>query len=169
MDVRTENRGRPHQKWVFLRPRDGDKLFDPASGRKGREVCRKFGPKSLCLCCFFFPECSSVQIADWRSPMHTSKHGTIWHFFRALFPSTWRTLSSDALGHTQTARICLTFVLSLLVSGSSPPPICLFFMASTRLPRPQNLWTPEPRVSPLLFRPSGRNWIGRFSKTRKSI
>ena len=25
------------------------------------------------------------------------KAGTIWQFFRALFPSTWRTLSPDAL------------------------------------------------------------------------
>ena len=25
------------------------------------------------------------------------KTGTIWQFFRALFPSTWRTLSPDAL------------------------------------------------------------------------
>ena len=28
MDVRTKNRGRPHQKGVFLQPRDGEKLFD---------------------------------------------------------------------------------------------------------------------------------------------
>ena len=28
---------------------------------------------------------------------HGEKNGTIWHFFRASFPSTWRTLSPDAL------------------------------------------------------------------------
>ena len=43
MDVRTENRGRPHQKLLFfLRPGDGEKLFGPgASGRKGQECLRE--------------------------------------------------------------------------------------------------------------------------------
>ena len=30
-------------------------------------------------------------------PLYMGKTGTIWQFFRALFPSTWRTLSPDAL------------------------------------------------------------------------
>ena len=50
------------------------------------------------------------------------KNGTIWPFFRALFPSTWSTLCPffcyQDLGHTRTPTICRTFVLSLLVSGS---------------------------------------------------
>ena len=29
--------------------------------------------------------------------VHMGKNGTIWHFFRAFFSSTWRTLSPDAL------------------------------------------------------------------------
>ena len=40
------------------------------------------------------------------------KTGTIWQFFRALFPSTWRTLSPNAL-FTR---------------------LCLFFMANAKLP-----------------------------------
>ena len=58
--------------------------------------------------------------------LHTGQDRTIWHFFRVLFPSTWRTLSPDTLfyqdlGYTQTPRICHTFVLSLLVSGRFLP------------------------------------------------
>ena len=43
MDVRAENRGRPHQKVrFFCGPGDGEKLFDPrASGRKGQECPRE--------------------------------------------------------------------------------------------------------------------------------
>ena len=53
------------------------------------------------------------------------KAGTIWQFFRALFPSTWRTLSSKMLclpgfgTHANTPRICHIFVLSLLVCRST--------------------------------------------------
>ena len=32
-----------------------------------------------------------------RPTLYMGKSGTIWQFFRALFPSTWRTLSPDAL------------------------------------------------------------------------
>ena len=54
--------------------------------------------------------------------------GKIWQFVCALFPSTWRTLSPDALftylqcsdsGHTKTPRICHIFVLCLLLSTST--------------------------------------------------
>ena len=31
------------------------------------------------------------------APLYIGKTGTIWQFFRALLPSTWRTLSPDAL------------------------------------------------------------------------
>ena len=57
MDVRAENRGRPHQKVRFpAAPVVGEKLFDPwAFGRKGQECPREIRAKSLCLCCFFLP------------------------------------------------------------------------------------------------------------------
>ena len=57
--------------------------------------------------------------------VYMGKTGTIWLFFRALFPSTWRTLSPDALftriWDTRKPRICHIFVLSLLVSRSTLP------------------------------------------------
>ena len=59
MDVRAENRGRPHQKVrLSAAPVVGRNFL--TQGRPGvrvRNVCGKSGPKSLCLCCvFFFPE-----------------------------------------------------------------------------------------------------------------
>ena len=58
MDVRAENRGRPHQKVRFsAAPVMGRNFL--TQGRPGvrvRNVRGKSGPKSLCLCCFFFPE-----------------------------------------------------------------------------------------------------------------
>ena len=55
-----------------------------------------------------------------------AKQGRFGSLFRALFPSTWRTLSPKCFvyqdsAHTQTPRICQIFVLSLLVSGSILP------------------------------------------------
>ena len=46
-------------------PGGGEKLFDAwASGVRVRNVRRQSGPKSLCLCCFFFPEvCLARSIA----------------------------------------------------------------------------------------------------------
>ena len=42
MDVRAENRGRPHQKCVSCGPGGGEKLFDPwASERRGPECPRE--------------------------------------------------------------------------------------------------------------------------------
>ena len=58
MDVRAENRGRPHQKVRFsAAPVTGRNFL--TQGRPGvrvRNVRGKSGPKSLCLCCFFFPD-----------------------------------------------------------------------------------------------------------------
>ena len=60
MDVRDENRGRPHQKVRFsAAPVMGRNFL--TQGRPGvrvRNVREKSGPKSLCLCCFFFPQYS---------------------------------------------------------------------------------------------------------------
>ena len=54
MDVRAENRGRPHQKVRFsAAPVMGRNFL--TQGRPGvrvRNVCGKSGPKSLCLCVF---------------------------------------------------------------------------------------------------------------------
>ena len=58
MDVRAENRGRPHQKVRFsAAPVMGRNFL--TQGRPSvrvRNVRGKSGPKSLCLCCFFFPD-----------------------------------------------------------------------------------------------------------------
>ena len=58
MDVRAENRGRPHQKVRFpaapVVGRNFSTLRHP--GIRVRNVRGESGPKSLCLCCFFFPE-----------------------------------------------------------------------------------------------------------------
>ena len=64
MDVRAENRGRPHQNVRFpAAPVVGRNFLTPGhSGVRVRNVRRKSGPKSLCLCCFFFPEkCCNID------------------------------------------------------------------------------------------------------------
>ena len=64
MDVRAENRGRPRQKVGFpAAPVVGRKFLTPRHpGARVRNVRGKSGPKSLCLCCFFFPENCVVAI-----------------------------------------------------------------------------------------------------------
>ena len=54
MDVRAENRGRPHQKVRFsAAPVMGRNFLTPGHpGVRVRNVRGKSGPKSLCLCCF---------------------------------------------------------------------------------------------------------------------
>ena len=58
MDVRAENRGRPHQKVRFpAAPVVGRNFLTPGHpGVRVRNVRAKSGPKSLCFCCFFFPD-----------------------------------------------------------------------------------------------------------------
>ena len=62
MDVRAENRRRPHQKVCFLWPRYLLSSGHPAV--RVRNVHGKSGPKGLCACCFFFPDTrtKSVQL-----------------------------------------------------------------------------------------------------------
>ena len=66
MDVHAENRGRPHQKMRFpAAPVVGRNFLTPGhSGVRVRNVRGKSGPKSLCLCCFFFPELSPWTLSD---------------------------------------------------------------------------------------------------------
>ena len=53
MDVRAENRERPHQKVRFPAAQVvGRNFLTPGRG--------KSGPKSLSLCCFFFPDRNST-------------------------------------------------------------------------------------------------------------
>ena len=54
MDVRAENRGRPHQKVRFpAAPVVGRNFLTPGHpGVRVRNVRGKSGPESLCLCCF---------------------------------------------------------------------------------------------------------------------
>ena len=58
MDVHAENRGRPHQKVRFpAAPVVGRNFLTPGHpGVRVRNVRGTSGPKSLCLCCFFFPD-----------------------------------------------------------------------------------------------------------------
>ena len=58
MDVRAENRGRLHRKVRFpAAPVMGRNFLTPGHpGVRVRNVRGKSCPKSLCLCCFFFPE-----------------------------------------------------------------------------------------------------------------
>ena len=73
MDVRAKNRGRPHQKMRFsAAPVMGRNFL--TQGRPGvrvRNVRGKFGPKSLCLCCFFFPESHSQSLANFVANIHS--------------------------------------------------------------------------------------------------
>ena len=63
MDVRAKNRGRPHQQVRLCAvPVMGRNFL--TQGRPGvrvRNVRGKSGPKSLCLCCFFFPDLKQAQ------------------------------------------------------------------------------------------------------------
>ena len=75
--------------------------------------------------------------------MYMGKTGTIWQFVCALFPSTWRTLSPDALftrirlpgfgtqANTQNLPHCRAFPASIQEHST---PNCLFFMANAKLP-----------------------------------
>ena len=58
MDVRAKNRGRPHQKVRFpAAPVVGRNFLTPGHpGVRVGNVRGNSGPKSLCLCCFFFPD-----------------------------------------------------------------------------------------------------------------
>ena len=58
MDVRTENRGGPHQKVRFpAAPVVGRNFIIPGhAGVRVRNVREKSEPPKICLCCFFFPE-----------------------------------------------------------------------------------------------------------------
>ena len=68
MDVRAENRGRPHQKVRFpAAPVAGRNFLTPGhSGVSVRNVRVKSGPKSLCLCCFFFPDYSTFEFSRFK-------------------------------------------------------------------------------------------------------
>ena len=66
MDVRAENRGRPRQKVCFpAAPVMGRNFLTPGHpGVRVRNVRGKSGPKSLCLCCFFFPDFGGLEL-EW--------------------------------------------------------------------------------------------------------
>ena len=63
MDVRAENRGRPHQKVRFPAALVvGEKLFDPwACGRKGQECPREIRAKKFMFMLFFFPDLTVME------------------------------------------------------------------------------------------------------------
>ena len=70
MDVRAKNRGRPHQKVrVSAAPVMGRNFLTQGHpGVRVRNVRGKSGPKSLCLCCFFFPESLHLQQSQGKAP-----------------------------------------------------------------------------------------------------
>ena len=88
MDIRAENRGRPHQKVRFpAAPVVGRNFLTPGQpGVRVRNVRTKSGPKSLCLCClnlFFFPVLEEVELGPSHSDdflPHTSTVGQILGF-----------------------------------------------------------------------------------------
>ena len=67
MDVRAESRGRPHQKVRFpVVPVVGRNFLTPGHpGVRVGNVHGKSGPKSLCLCCFFFPDNTRLSFITW--------------------------------------------------------------------------------------------------------
>ena len=88
MDVRAENRGRPQQKVSFTAaPVMGRNFLSPGHpGVRVRNVRGKSGPKSLCICCFFFPEEGLPNI-------HKDCHGSSGFDVRCHFISNYQ------LGH----------------------------------------------------------------------
>ena len=82
MDVRAENRGRPHQKLRFsVAPVMGRNfLTQERPGVRVRNVRGKSGPKSLCLCCFFYPTqtglCKFGATLFWGNPKGDGRKGT---------------------------------------------------------------------------------------------
>ena len=66
MDVRAKKRGRLHQKVrLHAAPVVGRNFLTPGHpGVRVKNVRRKSGPKSLCLCCFFFPDGSIFRIRN---------------------------------------------------------------------------------------------------------
>ena len=92
MDVRAKNRGRPHQKVRFsAAPVMGRNFL--TQGRPGvrvRNVRGKSGPKSLCLCCFFFPDFflhkwdKSEQKAPWKKNILLKTRPAKWRFGNTL-------------------------------------------------------------------------------------
>ena len=70
MDVRAENRGRPHQKCVFLM---GEILFDPwAFGRKGQIRTKKF-----MFMLFFLPSLIGKFLKIREGQERTNKDGQV--------------------------------------------------------------------------------------------
>ena len=111
MDVRAENRGRPYQKVRFpAAPVVGRNFLTPGhSGVRVRNVHGKSGPKSLCLCCFFFPETwvykSSRQLHCLMSRWSNLRCNAF--VMRLWFLSTRRTQQVRAQLHTFPTRSLL--------------------------------------------------------------
>ena len=83
------------------------------------------------------------------------KNGTIWlcfFFFVSyhLEDTVSRCLVYQDLGHTQTPRICHTFVLSLLLFGSFLAQNACFFMANARLPNRPGFALPQEKPPHLI-------------------
>ena len=63
MDVLAKTCGRPYQEVgvpAALGERERKSLTPGHPSVRVRNVHRKFGPKSLCLCCFFFPDITEL-------------------------------------------------------------------------------------------------------------
>ena len=88
MDVRAEKRGRLHRKVRFsAAPVMGRNLLTQGHPDvRVRNVLGKFGPKSLCLCCFFVPDqrlCCSLSFCLKRcfgKPLESSWIHVAWAF-----------------------------------------------------------------------------------------
>ena len=86
MDVRAENRGRPHQKVHFsAAPVMGRNFLTQGRLRvRVRNVRGKSGPRSLCLCCFFLPEPRRLFLAERNRVPNTLLGAYPWAFFFCL-------------------------------------------------------------------------------------
>ena len=99
MDVRAENRGRPHQKVRFpAAPVAGRNFLTPGHpGVRVRNVRGKFGPKSLCLCCFCFPETNSPEFEVGNGKIYQCPKKSFWVLSRSFWRETWH-CSADIQG-----------------------------------------------------------------------
>ena len=105
MDVRAENRGRPHQKVRFsAAPVAGRNFLTPGHpGVRVGNVRAKSGPKSLCLCCFLFIEYLFRMLRDEKCDKR-SFHKEQGSCFQAcaLFPCLELKTGSQRLRETST-------------------------------------------------------------------
>ena len=152
MDVRAKKSWTSAPRNAFFCGQgDGEKLFDPgASGRKGQECPRKIGPKSLCLCCFFFPEFIGFFRRQMLLHENHGNHGTtrLSDFSNRL----WRDVPPTWVIHMATSRPAHNTPIHMDLG-----PFLVILRACHRaqkLPNPevQKKRNPQPQVGPRKYK-----------------